>query len=251
MAAIIIGLHLSLVILSGLGFNPLSLEWNFENTGQFGDSFGPLTALFSALAAVSAFLAYRAQRDQLAESREALRADKLDSAKRDFENTFFKMLDLLRDVVKDVRIGSEEKPKTGLRGFSYALTMVYSHYEYRTVDVIRRNYKSMYRDYSNYFAHYFRLSYHILKYIDESDVADKKLYVRIFRANLSNAELVMLGLNAAFGSGSQKFLPLMAKHALLHNISASSARHFFLIDNLPAAVFGDRSLSADFDRNGH
>jgi hypothetical protein len=57
-----------------------------EHLGQLGDSFGPLTAIFAAIAAVGAWKSYGAQRQQLLDERQRHRGTR-------FDETFFRLLD--------------------------------------------------------------------------------------------------------------------------------------------------------------
>lgn len=238
-------IYAAVVAASGSGWNPLQIGWNFENSGQFGDSFGPLTSVFSAIAAVSAYLAYQSQKNQLVEAKKSAHDDRISNERRDFENTFFKMLDFLRSVVRDTDVEHRDKSRRGVDAFNKILTEHYYLIHEKTDTEIEKAYKSVYKSYKNDLGHYFRLCYHILKYIDESSVKDKMFYVRIYRANFSNSEIVLLGLNAAYGSGFEKFRPLIEKYAILHNISAEDARKFLLLQKFEGTAFGDRSISTD------
>lgn len=54
-------------------------------------------------------------------------------------------------------------------------------------------------DQLDYFAHYFRNLYHILKYLQDAtalEEGEKKLYARLLRAQLSDAELVSIFYNS-------------------------------------------------------
>jgi hypothetical protein len=96
--------NIAVVIASGLGWNPFGGSWNFANTGAFGDSFGPLNALVATVAAVGAVAAYRAQREELDRVKAAAPLERAEAAKRDFEITFFNLIGLLRETVKEVDV---------------------------------------------------------------------------------------------------------------------------------------------------
>lgn len=68
-------------------------------------------------------------------------------------------------------------------------------------------------------AHYFRNLYYIVSYIDSSGMPDKKRYMGILRAQLSNYELLLLAYNCMYDFGSEKFKPLVEKYQLLKNLN--------------------------------
>jgi hypothetical protein len=75
--------------------------------------------------------------------------------------------------------------------------------------------------YPEYFDHYFRHLYRIIKFVDESNLIDKEdkyEYVGIVRATLSRYELVWLFYNCLSENGKEKFKPLIERYALLKNL---------------------------------
>lgn len=53
------------VVLSGLSFNLFGLNWDFERTGQLGDSFGFVSSIMTATAAYFAVQTYRFTRNDI------------------------------------------------------------------------------------------------------------------------------------------------------------------------------------------
>jgi len=105
--AVLAGLSLAWligVLASGSGYNPLGVDWNFERTSQFGDSFGGFSALMAGSAAVFSYLAFTATRDENTRlrNRDAERdiADRL----RDSELSFFRLCELRQKIVADMAI---------------------------------------------------------------------------------------------------------------------------------------------------
>lgn len=95
----------------------------------------------------------------------------------------------------------------------------------------------------------FRFTYHIVAYADRQfskiptsepmTKADSAYqYVRLLRAQMSDAELLLMALNCAFGPGHDKFKPLVERYALLHNINQSDMAQFGLTDLFAATAFG-------------
>lgn len=69
--------------------------------------------------------------------------------------------------------------------------------------------------------HYFRYLYRILKFIDETDLIDeqqKYRYASMFRAQLSEFELVLVYYNGLSSMGKKKLKPLLEKFSILKNI---------------------------------
>ena len=88
---------------------------------------------------------------------------------------------------------------------------------------ITKNTDAIFRDCKVELNQYFRLLYHIIRFVHDSDnsiVPDvaKKDYARIIRAHLSEAELRVLFYNL-MTSHADKMLPLAIRYDLLQNMS--------------------------------
>lgn len=233
--------YLVFVLASGLGLNPTGQTWDFAVSGQFGDSFGPLNTFMAALAAIGALGAYFAQREKLANAKISSGIDQKLATKRDFESTFFNLISLFRDTTNDIEVPDQ-----------------YNQHPVKGRDAIKRiieekiggtqgndqadsdNYNYVYLRNRDDLAHYFRIVYHIVKFIDDSHVEDKRLYARLLRASLSNSEALLIALNCAFGEGRTKFRVLIERYALLHNLSEDDAQSWRLIEKFSDSAFGDR-----------
>ena len=79
-------------------------------------------------------------------------------------------------------------------------------------------YLDFYHKHQSDVGHYFRSLYHIIKFIDLSDIKDKHLYTDLVRAQLSSFELTLLFYNCISDLGREKFKPLVEKYALLKNM---------------------------------
>ena len=73
-----------------------------------------------------------------------------------------------------------------------------------------------------YFDHYFRHIYRILKFIDQSpllkEFEDRYQYAAILRGQLSRYEMVWLYYNCLSDYGCEKFKPLIEKYSMLKNL---------------------------------
>lgn len=249
-------LWIASVVATGAGVNLFSVSWDFSNSGAFGDSFGPLSAVMASIAAVSAIATYRVQSGEMARLqerqaredllRERQRADserrqqELDrrAQKSSFEDTFFKLLDSFRNITSQIDIKSRDG-RTSAAHDAFAAILKYTESEIYACDgSFAAAWSSTVIKYKNDLNHYFRFLYHVIKFIDESEFDSKILYVRLVRAMLSEAEIVLIGLNCEHGEGNPNFLGLIQKYALLHNMSDESKRKFFSKTEISADAFG-------------
>ena len=70
-------------------------------------------------------------------------------------------------------------------------------------------------------GHYFRQLYHIIKFVDESEIEDKRRYTDFLQAQMDNDELVLLAYNGISEQG-EDFKPLIERYSLLENLAAKS-----------------------------
>jgi hypothetical protein len=256
-AALVFLITWAAILASAFGLNIFPKTPDFERTGQFGDSFGVLNAIMASFAAISAFAAYQSQREELDRLKKAEIESKKDEVernyfayKRDFETTFFNLLDLLRETVKEIDVESDDIAEAlgivrnvahGRDAIAIILKKLDAYYPLTN----RTSYQNVYASYRDDLGHYFRTFYHIVRFINESDIKDKMTYVRLLRATLSNAEIVLIGLNCLHGGGKTKLKPLVEKYALLHNISSEFAEKWELTTQFDSTAFGDRKVSTD------
>lgn len=218
-------------------------ECTLAHAGEFGDSAGAINALFSALAFFGVLWTLLIQK---ADSKEQEKSIKIDR----FENTFFQMLGLQQDIVKDlyhsydkdiskrrlpaqggveVEEGTEQRVIVGRELFDFVYRSIEWSLDGKGIrglfNVMKLKGKSIYKDVYiiSHFDHYFRHLYRIIKYVDETDLLpndfDKRYqYTSIVRAQLSPYELIFLYYNCLEGKGYEKFKPLVEKYSLLKNI---------------------------------
>lgn len=224
---------ISFVVLSGLGWNPLNAKWDFTNSGAFGDSFGPLSALMASVAAVSAIATYMAQSAELARVRQREAANDKTAEKAEFERTFFQLLDHHRQTVGSIDLEGAGAQRVGQDAFR---SMVYMLKNNLSVGLLA-SWNKTYEKYKNDLGHYFRFLYHVVKFVDQSQVDDKYFYIQIIRATLSESELVLIGANCCYGEGVGKFKELVEKYALLHNLSEDARLTYLFYDMFASGAF--------------
>jgi hypothetical protein len=252
---------IGVIVASGAGWNPWPAQWDFTNSGAFGDSFGPLSALMASIAAIGAILAFRAQSNEIArlqrrQSKEDKERDVLERLARSrederdrrtqktvFEGTFFNLLDTFSKIVAQVDIRTAQGQHKSAQD---AFHSILYHFE-NSVNSASGNkqfaWSSTINKYRNDLNHYFRFMYHLVKYVDSSDVSEKYFYVRLLRSMLSESEIILLGLNCEYGEGSEKFRPLVEKYSMLHNISEAGRTRWFEESAIDASAFNSAVAS--------
>jgi uncharacterized membrane protein len=236
------------------------LSRSHTDWAEFGDYVGgALGPIFALLALIALLITMRLQSKELALSSKELRNSAValaDQSKslllQNFETRFFNMLSLHHQIVSemDLRAKGEASQVVAkgrdclrtfynrlMKGLESAARGDHENYE----EGVAFEYDLFYEDNGHELGHYFRNIYRILKFIDESDVADKKDYSGILRAQLSNHELALLFYNGLTRHG-EKLKPLAIKYALFENLEfgllASRAADLRLYD---MEAFGDRA----------
>ncbi|WP_165799230.1 putative phage abortive infection protein [Caulobacter zeae] len=243
-----------LVALGATGLNIWpGKEWNFERTGQLGDSFGILSAFMTTLAA---FFTYRT----LVEEREAYRlqqqrdnrldriakasAERLHKRERQqdeaaslsaAEARFFRMLDLRLAILGEMVFYEDGKPLMGRNAINAMFRTVNTSFDINSSIIEKEKLANRFTYVS---AHYHRFTYHIIKdLVDGPLQADAYRYARILRAQLSESELAMIAFTCAYGDGRGRFADFAREFAFFHNLSAKTIKDFGLREALGDAAF--------------
>lgn len=203
--------------------------YSLKDRGTFGDMFGAVNALFSGLAFAGIIIAIFLQRDELelqrrelSETRKELEGQKLQLERQAFENAFFQMLRLYHEIVdsfyyKSIDSGSEFRGKECFAAIKHDLLIFLKSPS--KGDSVEERYKKYYLGVAHgILGHYFRNLYQILKYVNNTEVKDKKFYTNIVRAQLSSEELFLLFFNALGEFGKDKFHPLIVKFEFLEHL---------------------------------
>lgn len=255
-ALLIVAVWALVVIVSGLGFSVNDATWDFENTGQFGDSFGSLSAIMASLAALSALATFRITQDEIerVKTREAARdteirreksaAQKrernLDGAARksEFERTFFQLVQTFSSIVSETDYTSQSKIHQDRGRDAFRKMLQWFEAAVQTTQDHEKAFKRTLSQFPNDLFHYFRFLYHLVNFVHESEGIDKYFYVRLVRSLLSDAEISLLALNCMYGEGEDKFKPPVEEYALLHNISDKYKNKLNLEGNFYDRAFG-------------
>lgn len=184
--------------------------------GEFGDAFGALTSLFSALGFGGVLYTLWLQR------RSAL--------SQSFETTVFSLLNAHGSIIQDMDIQKLDGAirRKGRDCFRYYFKRLKKYYEVELLanptefesEIIKLAFMRMYNGHRHNLGHYFRFIYNIFRYIHESpiDHKEKLRYCRIVRSQLSDYELLLLFYNGLNIYGEEKFKPLIEQYAIFNNL---------------------------------
>ncbi len=244
----LIGLGTVLLII-GLWFLTYFLlkDLGLDERGTLGDMFGTVNALFSGLAFAGIIITILLQRKELKYQREELKATRKEFVIQNktlrtqrFENTFFGLINLHNQIVKDIDfekhdlLSSTSETFIGRDAFQQAFKELRQELKQSEFDIA---YKKVYTRHSTDFGHYFRNLYRIIKiihsteFVSKEELESKKLlnshydfnylerykYTSIVRSQLSDFELLILFYNSISKYG-KKFKPLIEQYSLLKNL---------------------------------
>lgn len=88
------------------------------------------------------------------------------------------------------------------------------------IDSLIKSYDKLYNKNQSDLGHYFRSIYHIIKFIDKSDIEDKKNYIGFLRAQLSSYEQIIIFYNCLHPYG-KKLKILAEKYSLFKSIDVN------------------------------
>ncbi len=205
-------------LLSLLGFVWPIQEISVSKSGVFGDSFGVLSALFNGLALGALILTLTQQKNEFKQQH--------------FENILFEMIRLHVDLTASIDL--KKRDDNGRAGFTtegrdcfkFFYDRLTSAFKYQGANNPASSEEQRFNDAYEYFwgkwhkelGHYFRSLYTIFKYINDSDISDKKQYANIVRSQLSDYEILVLFYNCLAKYGVEKFKPLVTEFELFDNL---------------------------------
>ena len=228
------GLLISLLILWGVWVFP-DLVPNVEKRGQWGDSFGFITALFTGLAFAILIRTLHVQQAELALQNKELKGQREQLQKQNFISAFFQLLSLHNDIVNAMEIrgvthGRESfvRMLNDLKEEHYPEVQNTANSNTPEAKILNDTYESFLIPYEPVVGYYFRHLYNVVKFVDHhSDLLkeDTKRYTNLVRAQLSSYELGLLFYNCLSERGA-KFKDFVEDYALLEDVSSTE-----LIDN--------------------
>ena len=200
---------------------------------QFGEyTGGALGPVFAFLAFIALLITIQLQHNELSfssqelhNSARALSQQSKSLELQNFENRFFNMVTLHHTIVNAIDLRRND----GTTWHGRDCLKVFYERLHRDLGFARgsntrsyfngilKQYEKFYRDNGHELSHYFRHLYRILKFVENSDVADKSDYAGILRAQLSSYEFGLLFYNGLSHHG-KKMKPLAEKYALFENM---------------------------------
>ena len=237
--------------------------------GTFGDMFGGLNALFTGFAftgVIATMLLQRRelklQRKELADTREVLGGQKnqLEAQnqtlkKQNFESTFFQLLRVQNEIVNSMEIlnpANHEKLASGRNCFlkyHHILNNQWHTINKKNKDMPEREkIKAAYLVFSQHpdtvMESYFHNLFHVITFIDRSEVADKNFYTDLVCAQFSKYELALLFYYCLSNQDSYNLKQIVEKYALLKNMPeellSQQGTHKKLY---PPAAYGESRLT--------
>jgi hypothetical protein len=158
---------------------------------------------------------------------------------QNFENAFFQLLNQQSQIVGSMRAAHLAARACFEKWYKEELNNVFTNEWRKTTFVPNQRivadekqyaikcYEKFYKEYQHELGHYFRNLYHIIKFVDETEVLKaenpnveyqkRRRYTSLARAQLSVYELCLLFYNG-LGSEGVKFLPLIKKYDLIENL---------------------------------
>lgn len=249
---VIIGLVISIFGIVYFIFTNEDTGFGLDKLGDFMS--GSVTAIWSLSGLFFIYIAFLGQKQQLLNQQLEIMYSQLDLKQtrlalidqkeemalqnstlklQKFENTFFQMLTLFSSIVNslDLRSGPNviSQGRDCFKSFNQRLRehvtekLQFQQKDYRSSDIGNAllGYTDFYKINKSDLCHYFTTLYHIIKFVDHSDIDDKKQYIAIVRAQLSSYEQIFLFYNCLHKNGKDKFKPLIEKYGIFKNIDES------------------------------
>ena len=209
-----------------------------QNWGNYGSYLqGTTASLWSLAAFCMVLVGFLGQMLQVYKQTEAydqqakqFQAEHDIQKRQNFESSFFQLLVLHNQIVSEIAEFDTSTNQPTYRGRACLDRWYYAfkNNPYRRGDDAGSDvpqpdsvtkYEMFYQEHQSDLGHYFRNLYHIIKFVRDSDVSDKRRYTSLVRATLSQSELALLFYNCLSGNGEERFKPLVQQFGLLKNLN--------------------------------
>lgn len=247
-----------------------------KDKGAFGDMYGAVGALFSGLAFAGVIVTMlqqsdtlKLQREDLRNQTEAIKLQRQEIANTNkelqeqnktiklqrFENTFFNMLEMQQEILKNITVfregvhisrsaGNEDKRinRDELHGRP-AMSKLWEDFLFaKKNDKERTDAIQLFESYlsdKRYIVPYFRQTFQIVTFVDESEnltLEEKHRYISIIRETLSSDEISLIFYYVISKNGNQRYKLLIEKYAMFENIEDS-----VLVGSNPRSLYDERA----------
>lgn len=249
-----------ILFISWLFFRDYALAFDFMppiDSNIFSDWGGFISGIMAFSAFVYAFHTFILQQKSINKS--------------DLENNFFRLINQLQFIVEQINIQLPDKNEIeilnnedelvykikefqtdkysgfGRHAIHVFLLNLLQRFKDKDLDDFESQYNDFYNNFGHYLGHYFRFVYHIIKFIDESDLGnERQRYMDLFQAQLSSDEMGLLFYNSIYGEKSKKkkteerkFKQLLDEYKILENIDDSSLNEKTIKSDYFPKTFGE------------
>ncbi len=240
----VIGLALWLNQFCKLDDNP-----TLDALGAYGSYLqGAVASLWALAGVILVGGAFFAQTHQLKLQRKQIAEQEAQFRQQNFETSFFQLLAFHNEIAKqakatfDREFGGKKISSDTVEGrycfkeFRDKMSGIYSSPKERQAFILTlyadakeivkipperelslSAYSKVHQQYQDILDHYFRNLYHVIKFVSEGKIGDKRRYTSIARAQLSAYELVLLFYNGISEYG-EKFHPLIEEFGLFEHL---------------------------------
>lgn len=231
------------------GFSTDPADW-----GTLGDYFGGLmNPVISFATLFVAYAVWKQQREELQQTKTALEDQAKTAEQQRQEQRFFDLLNLYQQTISAISVVARVPANSGdnhvqysgkeaiaqiLRSPTWQDLIAFDQHGYGrwTSDAGQPNRPMQIKgrvdlhpywnreETSSLLDHYFRVVFRILSEAEHLLGEQHIRYVKLFRAQLSRAELIVIGFNLWLDDEGQKLIPLAEKYGLLKHLSTGHLR---------------------------
>lgn len=233
--------------------------WSRESIGQFGDSWGFVTSIFSVAAFFGVLISISFQNKALKHSEEMTKRQTETLNLQGFEGNLFQMLNIFQSIIQDMDINNKQTKHVVYSGrdvFYYMYERKFK--EICSVNIVdglnaevmkerlNENFDALFNIRQQELGHYLRFLYSIFRYIDTASISEEKkfFYGRIVRAQLSNFELYTIFYNC-FSTYGRSFVKYAEKFELFDNLHIPGLVLYQHCHLIKKTAFGDNPYIDD------
>jgi hypothetical protein len=159
---------------------------------------------------------------------------------QNFEATFFQLLRLHSDQVRELHMDLFGHPRNGRSVLKQILYEIEGNNRSElSFETLERSFSENYFFYEDSLAQYFGSLFSIIQFIDDTPDIDQHIYAHFVSAQLTSIELILILYFCVMPIGGRA-RPLTEKYALLKNMLSASAPPEGICWRLERSAFGGR-----------